>query len=85
MTKNKEELEYDVRIVDRNIRDGVVAKKDYDKYIKDLPDVEEKGEPLVFEDELEEEQAQTASEEAEAEEAAVDETEEVAEEEEKSE
>lgn len=85
MTKNKEELEYDVRIVDRNIRDGVVAKKDYDKYIKDLPDVEEKGEPLVFEDELEEEQAQAASEEAEAQEATEGETEETAQEEEKSE
>jgi hypothetical protein len=55
MTKNKEELDYDVRIVDRNIREGAVSKKDYDKYVKGLPDVEEKGEPLVFEDEIEEE------------------------------
>lgn len=87
MTKNKEELDYDVRIVDRNIRDGVVAKKDYDKYIKDLPDVEEKGEPLVFEDEIEEEQAEAASEETEAlsEELAEDQTEDTPEEEEKTE
>ena len=56
MTKNKEDLDYDVRIVDRNIREGVVSKKDYDKYIKGLSDVEEKGEPLIFEDELAEEQ-----------------------------
>ena len=58
MTKNKDELDYDVRIVDRNIREGAVSKKDYDKYVKGLPDVEEKGEPLVFEDEIEEEEAQ---------------------------
>jgi|GEM_PF-676540 len=57
MTKNKEELDYDVRIVDRNIREGAVSKKDYDKYIKGLPDVEEKGEPLVFEDEIAEDEA----------------------------
>ena len=68
MTKNKEELDYDVRIVDRNIREGKVAKKDYDKYLKDLPDSEEKGEPLVFEDELEEEAQAEASEETQAEE-----------------
>lgn len=58
MSKNKEELDYDVRIVDRNIREGVVTKKEYDKYIKGLPDVEEKGEPLVFEDEIEEQEAE---------------------------
>ena len=58
MTKNKEELDYDVRIVDRNIREGVVSKKEYDKYVKGLPDVEEKGEPLIFEDEIEEEEAE---------------------------
>ncbi len=57
MTKNKEELDYDVRIVDRNIREGAVSKKDYDKYVKGLPDVEDKGEPLVFEDEIAEEEA----------------------------
>ena len=85
MTKNKEELDYDVRIVDRNIRDGVVAKKDYDKYIKDLPDVEEKGEPLVFEDEIEEEEAQAESQEAQAEEVDGDQTQDTSEEEEKAE
>lgn len=58
MTKNKEELDYDVRIVDRNIREGAVSKKDHDKYIKGLPDVEEKGEPLIFEDEIAEEEAE---------------------------
>lgn len=87
MTKNKEELDYDVRIVDRNIREGVVTKKEYDKYIKALPDVEDKGEPLVFEDELEEQQAEAASEETETEsgEGSEAQDEETAEEEEKAE
>ena len=62
MSKSKEELDYDVRIIDRNIREGAVSKKDYDKYIKSLPDVEEKGEPLVFEDEIAEEEAQLGQE-----------------------
>jgi len=53
MTKKKEEIDYDIRIVERNIREGAVSKKDYDKFIKSLPDVEEKGEPLVFDDEIE--------------------------------
>ena len=51
--RKKDELDYDVRIVDRSIREGLVSKKEYDKYIQRLPDVEEKGEPLVFEDEIE--------------------------------
>lgn len=32
---------YDQRIVDRFIHDGVVAKKDYEKYVKALPDQKE--------------------------------------------
>lgn len=57
MTKTKEELDFDVRIVERNIRDGIVEKKDYEKFLGNLPDVEEKGEPLVFEDEVAAEEA----------------------------
>ncbi len=58
MAKKKEELDYDVRIVDRSIREGLVSKKEYDKYLQRLPDVEEKGEPLVFEDEIESPEAE---------------------------
>ena len=76
MTKSKEELDYDVRIVDRNIREGVVTKKEYDKYIKGLPDVEEKGEPLVFEDEIEEQEAELDQEPQESQEESETETEE---------
>ncbi len=51
--KNKEDFLYDVRIVNRNIRDGAVSKKEYDKYIESLPDVEDKSEPLIIDDEPE--------------------------------
>ncbi len=34
----------DNRIADRNIRKGLLTQKDFDKYIKDLPDVSDKAE-----------------------------------------
>lgn len=49
MTK-KEEFLYDVRIAERNIKDGSLSKKEYEKHLKGLPDVEDKGEPLVIEE-----------------------------------
>lgn len=51
--KNREDFLYDVRIVNRNIRDGAVSKKDYGKYLDGLPDVEANSEPLIIEDEPE--------------------------------
>ncbi len=51
--KNKEDFLYDVRIVNRNIRDGAVSKKDYDKHIESLPDMEYNSEPLIIDDEPE--------------------------------
>ncbi len=48
--KNKDDFLYDVRIINRNIRDGEVSKKDYDKYLDNLPDVEDNSEPLIIED-----------------------------------
>lgn len=65
MAKKKEELDYDVRIVDRSIRAGLISKKEYDKYLQRLPDVEEKGEPLVFEDEIEPPEAEVEVDQAE--------------------
>lgn len=47
---NKEDFLYDVRIAERNIKDGSLSKKEYEKHLKDLPDVEEKGEPLIIEE-----------------------------------
>jgi hypothetical protein len=34
---------YDKRTVDRNIKKGLVTRKDYEKYLKSLDDVTDKG------------------------------------------
>lgn len=49
MTK-KEEFLYDVRVADRHIQDGAISKKEYEEHLKNLPDVEEKGEALIIEE-----------------------------------
>lgn len=65
----KDDFLYDVRITERHIQDGALTKEDYEKHLKGLPDVEEKGEPLVIEEDIVED------EEVEAEQAQEDETE----------
>ena len=37
---------FDVRTIERNIRKGLTTRKDYDKYLKSLPDAAEKAAPL---------------------------------------
>ncbi len=51
--KKREDFLYDVRVTDRHIKEGVITKKDYDKHLSSLPDVEDKSEPLIIEDENE--------------------------------
>lgn len=58
----KEEFLYDVRIAERHIQDGALSKKDYEEHLKNLPDVEEKGEPLVIEEDLVEEETELEAE-----------------------
>ncbi len=70
MTK-KEEFLYDVRVADRHIQDGAISKKEYEAHLKNLPDVEEKGEALIIE-----EDEVAAQEEVEVSEAVVGESEE---------
>ena len=41
--KSKDDFLYDVRIINRNIRDGVVSKKDYDKYLDSLREAGQTG------------------------------------------
>ena len=36
----------DIRIVERNLEKGLLSRKDYAKYLKDLPDVGDKAEPV---------------------------------------
>ena len=52
MSKDKEQKEtgelriFDSRIVERNIKRGLVSRKDYEKYLKSLPDSKEKVKPV---------------------------------------
>jgi len=49
--KDKNELLYDVRVIERYIREGVIMKEEYEDYIKKLPDVSDKGCPLIIDEE----------------------------------
>ena len=40
----REEQFFDVRLVERLMKKGLVKQKDYDKYLKNLADVEDEGE-----------------------------------------
>lgn len=47
---------YDVRVAGRYIEEGMLTQKNYESYIKKLPDVEEKSQILnIDEDEITEE------------------------------
>ena len=41
-TDSKPQRQFDVRTVERNIKKGYFTRKDYEKYLKSLPDVAEK-------------------------------------------
>jgi len=73
MAKNLDEQLVDRRIVERNIEKGLLTRKDYDKYLDKLKDVEDNAEEVVLEEE--EEAAEGEAEEG-AEEAAAETTEE---------
>ncbi|MCB9475962.1 MAG: hypothetical protein H6684_00050 [Deltaproteobacteria bacterium] len=45
----KPEQLYDVRLVDRHRKTGVVQSKDYDKWLKDLADTEDNAEYITAE------------------------------------
>mgnify|MGYP001220501553 CR=1 FL=1 len=47
--KIKEEMHMDKRLVDRNIRTGVISKADHDKHIEGLPDVSDRADVLEVE------------------------------------
>lgn len=65
---SKDEKLYDVRVVDRYIKEDMLSEKNYESYIKKLPDVEDKSEILIIdEEEIEEETADAENEALEAE------------------
>lgn len=49
--KEKADLLFDVRIVERNIQEGIITREEYEEYLRKLPDVSDKGCPLIIEDE----------------------------------
>jgi len=48
---SKDEKLYDVRVVERYIKEGMLTDKNYEGYVKKLPDVTEKGETLIIDEE----------------------------------
>jgi hypothetical protein len=42
---------YDVRIIERYLREGKITKNEYEHYLKNLPDMEDEGCPLIIDDE----------------------------------
>ncbi len=43
---------WDVRTLERRLRKGLISKKDYEKHLKSLPDVEEKKSSVELSDDL---------------------------------
>lgn len=54
--KDKFDIDFDVRVVDRSIRDSKITRKEYDEKLEVLEDLSELAEPLVIEDDTEQEQ-----------------------------
>ncbi len=48
---NKPDFEYDVRIIERYLREGKITKAEYEQYLKNLPDMIEESCPLIIDDE----------------------------------
>jgi len=44
-SETKPQRTHDVRTIERNIKKGNITRKDYEKYLKSLPDVTEKVAP----------------------------------------
>ncbi len=56
--KDKFDIDFDVRVVERNIRDSKISSKDYKKHLQNLDDLTDDAEPLVIEDDSDEEQGE---------------------------
>jgi hypothetical protein len=48
---NKPEFAYDVRIIERYLREGEITKNEYEEYLKNLPDMVDESCPLIIDDE----------------------------------
>ena len=56
--KDKFDIDFDVRVVDRNIRDSKITSKDYQKKLDNLEDLTDLAEPLVIEDDSDEHESE---------------------------
>jgi hypothetical protein len=48
---NKTDFIYDVRIIERYLREGKITKNEYEEYLKSLPDMTDESCPLIIDDE----------------------------------
>ena len=48
---DKPEFGYDVRIIERYLREGKITKNEYEEYLKNLPDMVDESCPLIIDDE----------------------------------
>ena len=56
--KDKFDIDFDVRVVDRNIQDSKITSKDYQKHLEKLDDLTDEAEPLVIEDDSDEQESE---------------------------
>ncbi|MGB7293199.1 MAG: hypothetical protein WBD99_13580 [Thermodesulfobacteriota bacterium] len=48
---SKPDFVYDVRIIERYLREGKITKNEYEQYLKNLPDMVDESCPLIIDDE----------------------------------
>jgi hypothetical protein len=48
---NKPDFVYDVRTIERYLREGKITKNEYERYLKNLPDMADESCPLIIDDE----------------------------------
>lgn len=48
---NNLDFVYDVRIIERYLREGKITKNEYEQYLKNLPDMVDESCPLIIDDE----------------------------------
>jgi len=56
MQKGSEKKLFDIRLLERNIRKGIISPKEYEKYLSTLEDSKEYSEEINLEEEPEEQQ-----------------------------
>ncbi len=67
-----ESKKFDKRTIERNLKEGIVSAKEWEQFLKKLPDVSDKADSVMFEGEQEEETIEESG--GESEESVVEET-----------